>query len=376
MTTLVFLGPSLPHARARAILPAARFLPPAARGDIYRAARDLAPRAILLIDGVFHRRRAVWHREILWALSRGIAVFGAASMGALRAAELAAYGMRGIGRIHGAYAAGRLAPFDDAFDDDAEVAVAHGPDELGAQPLTVALVDLRCLFADAMTAGSITPTQCRDLVARCAAIFFAERTPDSVRDVIATADLAEDARAMLAARLADPAHATKRADAIAALEAVARAEHEAAAAPCFAFTPALVWERFRRTADGETDFDAAALDELRLLPDAWAAWRVRVDDDGALLALLAAEGALAPLRARAARKHALLGTATPAAIGEARALRLLAWFRRRVAGDGFAQPGAAALLAASGCADEASLLRLVDRELRFVEEAARRGETP
>ena len=54
-------------------------------------------RVIGLVDGVFERVPAVWHKEILFALSEGVHVYGAASMGALRAAELDTFGMRGVG---------------------------------------------------------------------------------------------------------------------------------------------------------------------------------------------------------------------------------------------------------------------------------------
>ena len=76
--------------------------PPAAQGDVYRAALS-RPVAIGLVDGYFERVPAVWHKEILWALSQGIHVFGSASMGALRAAELAPFGMVGVGAIFEAY---------------------------------------------------------------------------------------------------------------------------------------------------------------------------------------------------------------------------------------------------------------------------------
>ena len=47
-----------------------------------------AAEAIGIIDGYFERVPSVWHKEILWAMAEGIHVFGSASMGALRAAEL------------------------------------------------------------------------------------------------------------------------------------------------------------------------------------------------------------------------------------------------------------------------------------------------
>ena len=101
MTFLLFVGPTL---AAEKIAEAGSFvcLPPVAQGDLYRAALR-RPRAIGVIDGYFSGAPSVWHKEILWAISQGIPVFGSASMGALRAAELHAFGMRGVGRIFEAF---------------------------------------------------------------------------------------------------------------------------------------------------------------------------------------------------------------------------------------------------------------------------------
>ncbi|HVK84540.1 MAG TPA: TfuA-like protein [Kofleriaceae bacterium] len=118
MTTLVYVGPTLPAAEVAARLPGARVLPPVAVGDVLRAVKRGGVRRIAIIDGYFERMAAVWHKELLVALARGIEVWGAASMGALRAAELAPFGMRGIGGIYRAFASGEL------IADD-EVAVAR-----------------------------------------------------------------------------------------------------------------------------------------------------------------------------------------------------------------------------------------------------------
>jgi hypothetical protein len=131
----VFLGPSLPAREARRLLPDARVFPPARQGDVWRALAR-RPRAIALIDGVFESEPSVWHREILDALDAGVPVIGAASMGALRAAELAGQGMRGVGRIYRWYR-------DGVVRDDAEVALLHADAEHGYQPLTVPLVNVR-----------------------------------------------------------------------------------------------------------------------------------------------------------------------------------------------------------------------------------------
>jgi hypothetical protein len=131
---IVFAGPSISSAEARGILDA-DCRPPAAQGDVYRACLS-RPKAIGLIDGLFGGVPSVWHKEILWAMSHGIHVFGASSMGALRAAELHGYGMVGVGSIFEAYRNGSL-------EEDDEVAVTHGPAEAGFPACSVAMVNIR-----------------------------------------------------------------------------------------------------------------------------------------------------------------------------------------------------------------------------------------
>jgi hypothetical protein len=146
---IVFLGPTLSKAEASAHLNA-RFCPPAEQGSVFEAVHGLNAGAIVLIDGIFATVPAVRHKEILWALSRGVPVFGAGSMGALRAAELAAFGMKGHGLVYRWYLATPLA-------DDDEVAVAMSPAEIGAQPLSEALINMRLTFRRAARQGIIPP---------------------------------------------------------------------------------------------------------------------------------------------------------------------------------------------------------------------------
>ena len=120
----------------------AEYMPPAGHGDVLRAALR-RPRVIAIVDGVFERTPAVWqHKEILFALSEGIHVYGAASMGALRAAELDRFGMRGVGDVYRAYAEGML-------EDDDEVAVAHTDAEHGFRALSDSMVDVRATLEKA-----------------------------------------------------------------------------------------------------------------------------------------------------------------------------------------------------------------------------------
>jgi hypothetical protein len=140
MTVHLFVGPTLPPAEIGTL---ADFvcLPPCAQGDVLRSAKA-RPRAIGIIDGYFEGVPAVWHKEILWAMTQGIHVFGSASMGALRAAELQDFGMRGVGRIFEAYRDGRL-------EDDDEVAVVHGPAEAGYVSLSEPMVNIRATLEQA-----------------------------------------------------------------------------------------------------------------------------------------------------------------------------------------------------------------------------------
>ncbi len=175
MKVCVFLGPSLPLAEARAILDAV-YLSPAGQGDVYRAVRDRKADAIGLIDGFFEQMPAVWHKEILWALKQGVRVYGASSMGALRAAELEQFGMIGIGKVFEAYRSGLFPPFSgETFEDDDEVAIAHGPAELGYLG-SDAMVDIRATLAAAESQG-IIDRACRDRLAEIAkGLFYKDRS--------------------------------------------------------------------------------------------------------------------------------------------------------------------------------------------------------
>jgi hypothetical protein len=142
--------------------------PPARQGDIFLAVERQA-NVIGLIDGVYEQVPAIWHKEILYALSKGVQVFGAASMGALRAAECAAFGMVGIGEIFEAYADGRL-------EDDADVAQLHGPLDVDYVPLSEPMVNLIATFDRLSVAAAITPAEHAALLESASAIFFKERT--------------------------------------------------------------------------------------------------------------------------------------------------------------------------------------------------------
>lgn len=171
--TLVFTGPTLPAAEVAARLPGATVLPPVAVGEILTLARRRGVAQIAIIDGYFERMAAVWHKEILIAIERGIVVWGAASMGALRAAELAPFGMHGVGAIYRGFATGALVADD-------EVAVAHLPAAYGYRATSDALVNLR----DGIARAPMLTTRARArLIELARARFYRERSWDAlIRD--------------------------------------------------------------------------------------------------------------------------------------------------------------------------------------------------
>jgi len=172
---VVFLGPSLEVEAARDILDAC-YLPPAEQGAIVRAVQGLEPRVIALIDGSFANVPAVRHKEILWAMSKGVQVIGAASIGAIRAAELNGFGMGGSGFIYRWYRA-------TVGADDDEVAVAMSPVEMGARPLSEALINIRLTLRRATRMGAINKTMYASLIELARSLDFRSRTYDRIFEV-------------------------------------------------------------------------------------------------------------------------------------------------------------------------------------------------
>lgn len=195
---VVFAGPSLHGADVKQ--GGLQLLPPASRGDIAAAARNGATH-IGLIDGYFGWVASVWHKEILFALESGAIVMGAASMGALRAAECAAFGMLPIGRIANWYADGTL-------DDDGDVAILHAPPELGYAPLTEALVDARATLDGLLWLGLVGLQEHLTLQQAASALSFRDRTSEAI-----VAALPEHRRAAVLAGYASHRISLKQEDA-------------------------------------------------------------------------------------------------------------------------------------------------------------------
>ncbi|WP_170474225.1 TfuA-like protein [Ruegeria arenilitoris] len=279
MNVIVFVGPTLSANSVSEILDAT-ILPPVQQGDVYRAVKS-NPKAIGIIDGYFDGVPSVWHKEILWAMEQGIPVYGSASMGALRAAELADFGMIGVGRVFQDYLSGTI------LDDD-EVAVIHGPAELGFKPLSEPMVSVRATVTKAREEGVLPPDTAVELVRLTKELNYRDRGWDRITGSAAglagieafldwlpqggvdvKADDAREMLSMMAQHLGGTAQLAGE---------PARVERT------------LAWRELCDRVDAERPLgiegDAALVDELRLTPTHYARLR-----DRAALALLSREEA-------------------------------------------------------------------------------------
>jgi hypothetical protein len=202
---IVYLGPSLSRREAVAALPGADLREPVKRWDLYHD-REAGYSLFVVLDGVFFQHEAVSPREVVDVLADGATIVGAASMGALRAAECWPAGMKGVGTIYRLFRRGLLT-------SDDEVAVTFSPeDELSL--LSVPLVNVRYAARRAVRQGWMEREMAERLVRATEETHYAER---NWPDLLARAGTRADG---LATRLA--ACDLKKMDALRALRRVAR----------------------------------------------------------------------------------------------------------------------------------------------------------
>jgi hypothetical protein len=143
----------------------ADYRPPVKRGDL--ASIPEGVRVVGIVDGVMLNDAAVGHREIIALMARGIKVLGGGSMGALRAAELADFGMVGIGRIFEEYASGRV-------EGDDEVVLSYDPYTL--LPLSEPMINIRLNLQRAVAAGVIGEGSASALLTEMKRVFYPRRS--------------------------------------------------------------------------------------------------------------------------------------------------------------------------------------------------------
>lgn len=167
---IVYTGLSLPFDEAKEILDSSDdveviYKKPIQRGDLGSAVKE-NPDIIAIIDGVFHQNSAVGHKEILGVMNKGIKVYGASSMGALRASELDTLGMIGVGYVYGQYATGKV-------DSDDDVAVMLDGDTLEA--LSEPLINMDYVFSNAVSENIIDESEKDELIKIAKDTYYPQR---------------------------------------------------------------------------------------------------------------------------------------------------------------------------------------------------------
>ena len=265
MTIYIYAGPTISSSQIHNCLDAV-VLPPVEMGDIHRIVAS-QPTAIGIIDGYFDGVPSVWHKEILWAISQGLPVFGAASMGALRAAELHTFGMRGVGSIFEAFR-------DGILEDDDEVALHHGPAQTGYVALSEPMVNIRATLQSALARDTISQATADHLTRLAKDQFYPKRSWKNL--LIAGSDngIAESQLRAFEKWLPENKVDQKLNDAITMLNAIsgflvnasARVDVE------FNFEWTVMWSKVVRSGatqgidNQEKNTDSWVIDELRLDP--------------------------------------------------------------------------------------------------------------
>ncbi len=160
----VYLGPTLALSTAQSYL-SATYLPPIKRGDL--ATLPDETQIVGIIDGVFHQSLAVSPKEIIALLDRGVRVYGASSIGALRAAEMHMYGMIGVGEIFEMYR-------DRVIDADDEVAVAYDP--LADRTVSEPLVNIRSALRLAVAQRIVSSKEAGEIISTMKGTYYPLRS--------------------------------------------------------------------------------------------------------------------------------------------------------------------------------------------------------
>lgn len=268
---VVTAGPTISAAGIRTVVSNAQVVEPISFGQAFRY--DLGRGdTLLIIDGLFFQQASVRHKELLTLIADGVRVIGCSSMGALRAAELHAFGMEGYGWVFESYRDGLL-------EADDEVAMVHGEADDGYPVFVDALVNIRHTALEAVETGVLDAPMANQIIEAARNTPFTLRTWNRLLTDVGAPDVTK-----LARRLRNLRVDIKHADALLALGRIAGEPRLGAVRPC---PPPTMWShRWRQrwapptpvaiAADdsGQSVVDVCDLDVLSLLSvsavDRWA----------------------------------------------------------------------------------------------------------
>jgi hypothetical protein len=171
---IIFLGPSLSHEKARQIFQA-DFRGPAKKGDLLRVSSIVDDTTVVcLVDAVFLQDYPPSPIEVYQLmLNKNIKLFGAASLGALRAVELEKFGMIGIGKIFELYKKGKI-----TADDEVAVTFVEGEHQLQSE----AMIDIRFNLFLAYRMGIINGITKKTIAKVAKSIYFPYRNYTDILD--------------------------------------------------------------------------------------------------------------------------------------------------------------------------------------------------
>ena len=149
---------------------------PCKQSDILNLLISNKVERLIIADGFYKSVPAPWHKEILIAINEGVEVIGTSSLGALRAAELDAYGMIGSGEVY--------SYMKQDLHDDSEVALIHELSTSQYRPLTLAHVEVIFWIRYCLGQELITESQAKGVIEISSKIFFEKRTKKFLSRVI------------------------------------------------------------------------------------------------------------------------------------------------------------------------------------------------
>ncbi len=249
MKIVVFCGPTISAAEVRKTIKDPVCLPIAGQGDVISALFNHRPGVMVIIDGIFGEDGlSIWHKEILFALKSGVEVYGASSLGAVRAAELDSFGMKGFGEVYKYFKS-------DISSDDDEIAVKFEKRRGAYKKLSESMVNIRATFEKARKMKVIDADTCKALTCIAKSLFYSRRNFGTIFEEAQKAGLSksriEKIKKFASERFVD----LQKKDALGLLETVAKLpeppkEAESDVPVRGNFTP--LYDRERKVGEGGT----------------------------------------------------------------------------------------------------------------------------
>lgn len=160
------------------------YKPPIKRGDLQQLGTCSEKRGVVLIlDGVFGQSLSISPLECRDCINKGWELWGASSMGALRASELYSHGMIGIGNVYNWLRVGLI-------NSDADLAVAYNP--VDYSELTISSVHIRYVIGILKKHNKIDGSFASYICDIIIKIYWLDRTLITIREKLVSVDIDEN----------------------------------------------------------------------------------------------------------------------------------------------------------------------------------------